>query len=149
MDIEVLRYSHQEEDTLSLIFVDGKFFCYGLEDEYRSQKVKGETRIPEGCYALDFLEQDTPLTLKYRDRYSWFTHHLEVKDVPNFSNIYIHIGNKEGDTAGCLLVGNEVNSNTEGYGFLKNSRVTFEKLYKQISKRLKKGDDIFINYKSI
>lgn len=149
MNIEVIRYSHSNEDTLSLIFVDNKFFCYGLEDEYRSFKKKGETRIPDGTYKLDFLKQDTPMTLRYRERYPWFNYHLEVQKVPGFSNIYIHIGNKESDTAGCLLVGNEVNSNTVGYGFLKNSRITFEKLYKLISKELNLGKDITITYKSI
>lgn len=149
MNIEVIRYSHQREDTLSLILIDGKFFCYGLEDEYRAVKVKGETRIPDGTYKVGFLKEDTPLTLKYRDRYPWFTYHLEVKNVPGFSYIYIHIGNKEADTAGCLLVGNEVNSNIDGYGFLKNSRVTFEKLYKKVSQQLALNKEITITYKSI
>lgn len=149
MNIEVIRYSHEHDDTLSLIFVDDKFFCYGLEDEYRTYKVRGETRIPNGSYSLNFLKQNTPLTLKYKERYPWFTYHLEVQNVPNFDNIYIHIGNKEKDTAGCLLVGNEVNSNTEGYGFLKNSRITFEKLYRLCSKALNKNEKITITYKSI
>jgi len=32
--------------------VDGQFVCFGLEDEYREDKVAGETRIPSGTYQV-------------------------------------------------------------------------------------------------
>lgn len=93
--ITVLRYVHDEETTLGLLFIDSRYFCYTLEDTYRKVKVKGKTRIPSGTYNVDFLEYDTELTLKYRndpDRQPWFQYHIHIQDIPNFTGVYIHSG---------------------------------------------------------
>ena len=41
MKLELKRFSSQSDTTLGLLFADGAFECFTLEDEYRSQKVKG------------------------------------------------------------------------------------------------------------
>ena len=46
--IEIKRFSSAKDDTLGLVYVDGRFFCFSLEDEHRRVKVKHETRIPGG-----------------------------------------------------------------------------------------------------
>jgi len=52
MELEVLRISSQADSTSGILFdITGgkrKFLCYTVEDEYRSTKVKHETRIPAG-----------------------------------------------------------------------------------------------------
>ena len=103
-NITVLRYLDDGFTSLGLIFFEKKFFAYTLEDTFRSEKIAGKTRIPAGTYQISFLRQDTPLTKEYRQRFSWFTYHLELNNVPNFSNIYIHIGNTHANTEGCILV---------------------------------------------
>lgn len=149
MIIDVLRYSSKEEDTLSIINIDGKFFCYGLEDEYRLIKVKGETRIPEGSYEIGWQQVVTPMTKKYRKRYNWFKNHIHVKNVPNFTSVYIHIGNTEEDTAGCLLVGDKINNNNLEYGFIGSSTNAYQRLYKKITRASSSGEKITINYKTL
>ena len=52
MEIVVDRYVSDEKATISRILVDGKQVCYGLEDEYRAEKVAKETRIPAGQYPV-------------------------------------------------------------------------------------------------
>ena len=56
MELEVLRFSSQEDSTNGILFdVTGgvrKFLCYTLEDEHREDKVMGETRIPSGTYKI-------------------------------------------------------------------------------------------------
>src|SRR5690606_26679942 len=52
--ITLLRYVDDEETTLGLLFYDGKFFCYTLEDTFRETKITGKTRIPKGTYRLGF-----------------------------------------------------------------------------------------------
>ena len=57
MILELLRISSQEDSTNGVLFAvndngDREFLCYTLEDEYRERKVKGETRIPAGEYAI-------------------------------------------------------------------------------------------------
>ena len=56
MKLKVLRFSSQEDSTSGLLFEENdlglRFLCYTLEDERRSIKVKGETRVPSGIYKL-------------------------------------------------------------------------------------------------
>jgi len=144
MKLEVLRFNSQEDYTLGLLFdvTDGrKFLCYTLEDEYREIKKKGETRIPAGTY---------PITLRttggFHSRYSRkfpdiHKGMLWVRDVPNFEYILIHVGNDQGDTEGCLLVGN-----TQKGGFIGDSVNGYKKIYPPIADALEKGEQVTITY---
>lgn len=123
----VVRLFDTGDETIGAMYVNGKFFCYTLEDERRDVKVKGETRIPEGVYKLGIQETVTPLTTSYRSRYDFFTNHLHVKDVPNFTGIYIHVGNTDEDTAGCILVGKSATTTS-----LRSSTVAYKELYEQV-----------------
>ena len=85
---------------------DGKFHSFALEDIHRAVKVPKETRIPAGFYPLTIRKEDTPLTIKHRASYgSWFKYHIEVTGIANFQGVYIHSGNDESHTEGCLLFG--------------------------------------------
>ncbi len=87
MKLVNVRIARDNESTLGLLTVDGKKFSFVIEDEKRDIKVKGETRISAGLYPVKFRKVLTPLTKKYRVKYSWFTHHLEL--------LNIHIDNLE------------------------------------------------------
>lgn len=141
--LTVLRYHDDGETTLGLLFVENQFFCYTLEDTYRPEKIVEKTRIPAGIYAVDFNRHNTPLTLKYRQTRAWFTYHLELKNVPNYTGIYIHSGGNHEHTAGCLLVSNGILA-TDQQKILNNSRMTFESLYKLLSRKIDQGDKIRI-----
>ena len=58
-----------------------------------------------------------------------------LQDVPNFNYVYIHVGNDDDHTDGCLLVGDGVLSNlsTENNN-LNTSAQAYERIYKQMSK---------------
>ena len=56
MKLELKRFSSQSDTTLGLLFVDGEFECFTLEDEYREEKVKGEPTIPAGTYKIEKRE---------------------------------------------------------------------------------------------
>lgn len=89
--------------TFGFVFGYG-YKAHTLEDEFRKLKVPGQTRIAAGVYHLIINKSDTPLTLKHRAAYgSWFKYHIQLMNVPNFSGIYIHSGNDETHTDGCLL----------------------------------------------
>ena len=133
------RYSDNKDDTLGLFFLDGRFCSYTLEDEYRKDKIKGETRIPAGEYLIRIREEDTPLTLKYRGKYAWFENHIEILDIPNFKGVYIHIGNYDENTDGCVLLGDAANNNTIGKGVISYSTNAYERFYKEVFPELKAG----------
>lgn len=129
MKLELKRFCHGEEDSLGLLFVDGTFACFTLEDEYRAVKVMGETRIPEGTYALG---------LRFSPKFSPIYGHsmLFLKSVPGFEpeTVLIHRGNDAGDTRGCLLVANAVHYNPDGPSQVLQSRVAYDRLYPIVSK---------------
>jgi hypothetical protein len=82
------------------------FHSFSCEDTFRAVKVKGETRIPAGFYELKINKADTPLTIKHRAAYGeWFKYHIEVTGIANFQGVYVHAGNDESHTEGCLLLG--------------------------------------------
>lgn len=75
-----------------------------LEDEHRAQKVWGETRIPAGTYPIH-LRREGSFHTRYQERFGRLHRGmLWLQDVPGFEWIYLHIGNTDDDTAGCILV---------------------------------------------
>jgi hypothetical protein len=119
MKIQVTRFIFGDKATIGRLSVDGKFFCYTLEDKVRpptEPKVFGETAIPYGTY---------PLTITYSPH---FGRNLPLLgDVPNFSGVRIHPGNTPADTEGCILVGLEHTDNA-----IQESRDAFAALYELI-----------------
>jgi len=142
--IKIIRYSTTKTDTLGFLFIGDDFFCYTLEDGFNEQKVKGETRIPEGIYKLKLRKEETPLTKEYREKFSWFKFHIELENVPEFNYVYIHIGNDHTDTKGCILLGNIANNNQIKEAYIYNSTDAFERFYKKIYPLLEKGEQITI-----
>jgi len=146
MRLHLLRISGAKESTLGWIFIDGKPEAMTLEDQFQNVKVKHETRIPAGKrYDVGFNENITPMTERYRKRFTWFTYHLEIKEVKGFENIYIHLGNDDDDTSGCVLVGDSQTNNQYQDGFLGNSAQAFERFYKKVFTALKAGDEVTID----
>ena len=94
MVLTLNRLHSDEQDTLGTLYVNGKLFCFTIEDPFREQKVAGITRIPAGTYDL-FLTFSP-----HFKRNMW-----EIMDVPGFTGIRIHTGNTADDTEGCILVG--------------------------------------------
>jgi len=144
MKLKLLRYSDNGNSTLGLLFIDNEFFCYTLEDEFREVKVKGETRIPSGTYQLIINNDLTGLTEKYRKKYNWFKNHIQLKDVSGFNNVYIHVGNYETNTDGCILLGNSANNNQIEKGVIGSSVPAFKQFYFNIFPLLKGEEKITI-----
>jgi len=107
MEILVDRFVSDADATISRVSVDDKFVCFGLEDEFREEKVVGETRIPDGDYQIT-LRTEGRFHERYSTRFEEFHRGmLHIRDVPNFTFILIHCGNTDEDTKGCLLVGSQ------------------------------------------
>lgn len=145
MKITVLRFYDDGETTSDLVFIDGKFECYAIEDQYRDKKVKGDTRIPSREYELGLRTEGT-----HHERYKKkFPHDhvgmLQVLNVPGFEYILIHIGNDESETSGCLLVGNQITKE----GKLIDSTGAYITMYRKIAPKLKAGEKVTINYLDI
>lgn len=153
MNLVLQRYSDNGNSTQGLLFelVSNKaiFLNYTLEDEHREIKISGETNIGEGLYEVKQRKVDSPMTAKYRERYSWFHWHLELQNVPDFKYVYIHIGNTEADTNGCILVADNANNNMITRGFNSSSTAAFKRLYLNIVDALTNEDKVFIRVKDV
>ena len=131
MNIVVDRFISDAESTISRISVDGRFVCFGLEDEHRTFKVPGDTRIPAGNYQV-LLRTEGSTHQKYVKRYG-DKHHgmLHIQQVPGFEYILIHTGNREHETDGCLLVGMQAVT-AKGDMSITQSRVAYQLLYDMV-----------------
>jgi hypothetical protein len=153
MNYILQRFSDNRDSTLGILIKvssTGKplFQAYTLEDEYRDDKVSKETRIPAGKYEIVIQQTDTPLTKKYQAKYPWFQKHLMLKDVPGFVGIYIHIGNTDADSAGCILLGDNADNNQIGPGAISNSTNAFKRFYGELFDYLSiKGSKAYIEIK--
>ena len=104
-----------KEGDYSLGFLTNEeksFRSFVLEDTAHVVKINGVTRIPAGFYELGLRKEDTPLTKKHRESYKgmdWFDrhpnwYHIEILKIPNYRGVYIHTGNDDSHTLGCLLL---------------------------------------------
>lgn len=147
----VSRYSGKTDDTLGLLhrisMTGAEFLCYTLEDEERTEKMFGETRIPSGTYKLG-LRTHGGFHERYSEKFSFHFGMVEVLDVPGFTDILIHIGNDDDDTAGCLLVGDTASQNITKPGFVGSSTDAYKRVYRKILKDLNAGD-CWVEYRNM
>ena len=148
MQLEVVRFSSEEDSTNGLLFdiTDGqrKFLSYTLEDEYREEKIMAETRVPAGTYSIT-LRTEGGFNQRYDERFGTDFNKgmLWVRDVPGFEYILIHTGNTDEHTMGCLLV----NDGLDGANFVGNSSVNaYKRIYPIIAKALLDGEKVTITY---
>ncbi len=112
-----------------------------LEDIWQTPKVPGKTCIRSGRYQIKFRKDLSPLTIRYREKFPWFTWHLELQNVIDFTNVYIHIGNYADNTDGCILVGTNVDLEKE---MITDSTSAYTSLYSYLKGHLNAGGKVWI-----
>lgn len=139
MRLSIKRFHTMPSATLGLLFLDGVFFCFTLEDTAREVKVHGETRIPAGRYTIGLRDCGGMLE-KYKAKFG-DSHRgmLWVKDVPGFEYVYIHIGNTQADTQGCILLGNGATINPPQ---LMDSTSAYKGLYPLVYAAISSGEAV-------
>ena len=142
------RLFHDNKQTFGLLQGEGFKAAFTLEDEPRAVKVKGETRIPAGLYVLKIRKEDTPLTIKHRTTYgSWFKFHIEITNVAGFGGIYIHAGNDETHTDGCLLLGDALDLSVESKPLTK-SMVAVKRFYEIAYPVIESGAQVLLEIRN-
>ena len=150
MKLQVVRTQFGRDATNGLLFIDGLFECYTLEDQYQEVKVMHETCIPEGTYDIKFRTVGG-FHERYKKRYG-NSHYgmLHLQDVPGFTYILIHAGNTDEHTSGCLIVGEtQQDLDVSEDGFIGSSGNAYVKLYNKIAKQLLIGNPVTIEYSKI
>ena len=150
MKLQVVRTQFGKDATNGLLFVNGVFECYTLEDQYQAVKVMHETCIPEGTYDIKFRTVGG-FHEKYKKKYG-NSHYgmLHLQDVPNFTYILIQAGNTDEHTSGCLIVGEtQQDLDISDDGFVGHSGKAYVKLYNKMAKELLLGKSVTIEYTTI
>lgn len=96
MKIEVVRTYFNQNYTKGIMLVDNKFFGYTLEPQ---KKGSNETSCLNRCIDTGTYVAEYEYSPKFKQ------HLIELKNVPNHTEIKIHSGNFRKDTRGCILVG--------------------------------------------
>ena len=112
------RLTKDERPTVGVLRYEHHTLCFVIEDRFRLEKVKGDTRIPEGIYPL-----------RWRTSGRWasyfrklgFPGSLEICGIPHFSDVLLHVGNDKGDTEGCPLPNMTANLATRSGGRSKDA----------------------------
>jgi hypothetical protein len=123
MKLDLIRKEFTVISTIGDLLIDGKFYCYTLEDMYREKKIKGVTAIPYGRYEViinfsNRFKKPMPLLL----------------NVKGFDGIRIHSLNTSDQTEGCIGVGF-----TKSKDFIGNSRSAFNQFMPKLRTGLKQG----------
>lgn len=141
MKLSVVRDPSAKDFTTGMLYVNGRFQCFTLEDERRTTKVHGETRIPAGEYVIK-LRTVGGFHEKYSKKFG-ATHKgmLWLQDVPGFEYILIHVGNTDKDTAGCILVGATVDRRK---GVLGRSTEAYRSIYPVVAAAILGGERVTI-----
>ena len=113
MNLELIRKEFTDKSTIGELYINGKFFCFTLEDKDRglqstdplilinTKKIWGETAIPYGTY-------EVKLTMSNR-----FKRVLPILlNVKGYTGVRIHRGNTAEHSHGCPLVGYKKAYNT-------------------------------------
>lgn len=129
--LTVKRKWFTDKSTIGELYYDGEYLCFTLEDVVRDVKVYGQTAIPEGRYQV---------VLSFSNRFQKFL--PEILNVPNYTGIRMHAGNKPADTEGCVLVGD-----AKGDDFIGNSRAAMAVLMARLGTSARRGK-VWIEIKS-
>lgn len=160
MKITVKRNVFTEKSTISDVLIDGKFICYALEDKTRGPNEphpQGATSIPYGEYQVHF-RQEGGMYFRYRDRFKdirqerGILHLYNIKDnkydkwyafpgVLAGACVYIHCGNTDADTLGCLLLGNVKETDK-----VTGSWDAYKLFYVLVADALEKNETVTIEY---
>lgn len=147
MELLAKRFATGEDSTIAAIYVyQGSglsFRCFALEDQPNSPKVPGETRIPPGRYKIE-LRTEGGMHPRYKERFGFHKGMLWLKDVPDFTFVYIHVGNDDDETEGCLLVGDGATQNVTEEGRVTSSVAAYSRLYPEIIDAMEGGEEAWI-----
>ena len=141
MTIRLQRLQSYDDYTLGAFYINGKLCCFTMEDEKRNVKVWGETRIPAGVYKLR-LQTAGKMSPRYAAKFSFHKGMLHLMNVPNFEGVFIHIGNTDDDTAGCILLGL---SHSVGSNLIGSSTKAYSEAYPLIADAIASGAHVTIS----
>lgn len=140
LHVFIKRNWRKPDYTIGRVFVNGSFLCNTLEPidrhlfqgqpiaEIAKIKIPKKTAIPTGTYRLQ---------ISYSPKFKRDL--IEILDVPGFSGVRFHAGNKVTDTEACVLPG----MNT-AIGMVTDSRKYETQLTSMVKGALDNNEDAYV-----
>lgn len=123
MQLTINRMLYSNQGVIGKLYIDSDFECYTLENPWFNN-LENVSCIPETFYQMEPWKSPK------------FGQCFRLLEVPNRTNILIHVGNIQEDTKGCILVGESLGFLNENLAVL-NSRKALDKLKEKVNKRCK------------
>ena len=134
--------------TIGIYSTEGRVICYSLEDEKRTVKLFGKTRIPAEIYEIKFRKEGR-INEKYKRMYpAMHKGMLWIQDIKDFTYCYLHQGLNHFHTAGCPLCSTDSHINTLNRYNLVHSAVAYKRLYPLMADPLANGDKVLLNIRN-
>jgi len=131
MKIVSKRFANDGETTLSHVYIDGEFFSFNLEDGPQGGvKIPGKTRIPAGEYQIK-VRRFGRWAERIRTAFD-LDGSLEICNIPNFTDVLFHWGNKHEHTAGCFLLGFSAKAQQGSQWMVLESKNACEAFYRKV-----------------
>lgn len=132
MQLKLIRTNLADKFTEGELWIDGKFFCFTIEDKVRAKaglwkrivKVYAETAIPYGTY---------PVLVTWSNRFKRML--TGIFNVPDFEGIRIHNGSSAKSSAGCVIV----SFKRLGEGLLLNDKTAMNQICDMVIEAQKAG----------
>lgn len=136
MKLKLLRTTNGDTFTEGKLYIDGVHECYTVEDTDRFleegyDKVYGKTAIPRGIYKV---------SITYSNRFKRDT--IAIHNVPFFTGIRIHSGNRAEDSEGCPIVGSVNTSDDDNW--VGGSKVAEKALQSKVQAAIDAGEEVSI-----
>lgn len=133
MNLRLNRDVFTDVSTTGILEINDITECFTLEDTDRKlegggEKIQGQTAIPRGKYKViismsNRFKKRLPLLL----------------NVPQFTGVRIHPGNKPEHTEGCILVGRKTGENV-----IYESKLAFDSLFTKMTKADEAEEEIWM-----
>jgi len=133
----MVRDDCTETRTLGTMTFPDSFVVQTLEDPVRPAgvKVMGDTAIPSGTYKI---------TITRSKRFQRMLPLLH--NVPGFGGVRIHPGNGIGDNSGCVLVGTQRGTFSEGADqTIVRSKEAMEQVQSRIAAAIANGEQVYLD----
>lgn len=162
MKIQVFREIFTENSTIGRLEIDGRAYCFTLEDKVRSDDethVDGATAIPAGIYQVQLRKDGSFYSiLKSRlkgigqERGTLHIYNIDGVVYPKWYDkpgvqaddfVLIHPGNVPADTRGCLLVGLSHGIDSLSGG---SSTPAYVVLYPVVADAIERGEAVTIEF---
>lgn len=141
MELTLHRTPSRKTCTISMLFINDAASkeCYILEnviDEIAGEapekwkRADGRNAIPIGKYRIDWT---------FSPHFKCYT--PELRDVPGFTGVRIHGGNRDTDSEGCLITGTSIGADGES---VVASDIARDALYAKIHYAILSSEEVWI-----